>query len=158
MNRNTLAEFLGWHVSKSGDEQTSDALHVIRYWSPTAPDKIEARPNLVPDKATSIIIIEEFGIGMTEYGFIGNLGIITESGTKASTEAMAADGGFFMVEQFCVGFHSGGLVLESACGVNIHGDDERYIRESRAGGSCSEQKDTEAVHGTIARDTKVIPT
>jgi len=140
----------------------SDALDVIRYGSPTSPVKIEAHPNLfiriVPDKASSIITIEEFGIGMTEYGFIGNLGIITESGTKASTEAMAADGGFFMVEQFCVGFHSGGLVLESACGVNIHGDDERYIRESRAGGSCSEQKDTEAVHGTIARDTKVIPT
>mmetsp|Transcript_80589 Transcript_80589/g.231364 ORF Transcript_80589/g.231364 Transcript_80589/m.231364 type:complete len:152 (-) Transcript_80589:58-513(-) len=96
-NRNTFAELLGWRASKSGDEQTllnaSDALHVIRYWSPTAPDKIE--PNLVPDNANSIIIIEDFGIGMVEYGFVGNLGIITESGTKASTEAMAVDGGFF---------------------------------------------------------------
>jgi len=91
------------HEAKSGDVQfwwyTSDVLDTICYEFLPDSDNIEAPPDffnwIVPDMAGLVVTTEDFGIGMTEYEFAGNLGIIVQSGTKASMEAEAACGGCF---------------------------------------------------------------
>mmetsp|Transcript_72279 Transcript_72279/g.234724 ORF Transcript_72279/g.234724 Transcript_72279/m.234724 type:complete len:202 (+) Transcript_72279:72-677(+) len=91
------------HEAKSGDVQTwwyaSDVLDIICYEFLPDADNIEAPRNvfnwIVPDMAGLVIITADFNIGMTEYEFASNLGIIAQSGTKVSMEAEAACGGCF---------------------------------------------------------------
>lgn len=77
-----------------------------------------------------VITTEDFGIGMTEYECVGNLGIIAQSGTKASIAAAVACGGRFTVRQFGVGFGSRDLGSDCARWECTLGDEVQLIEKA----------------------------
>ena len=87
---------------------------------------------------------------------MNSLGTIAKSGSKAFLESMCACGDISMVGQFGVRFSSAYLVSDKVCGVSFKNDDEQFIWESAAGGSCTVQKDTEMVHWGVKRGTNFL--
>ena len=74
---------------------------------------------------------------------MNNVGTIAKSGTKAFVKATSAGGDISMIGQIGVAFYPVYLVSNQVR--------EQHIRESAAGGSSSEQTDTEMVHGKVKR-------
>ena len=77
-------------------------------------DNLELEINLNTDDSSKQLIIQDFGIGMTEEELIKNLGTIAHSGSKEFLEALKADGekNDALIGKFGVGFYSVFMVAD----------------------------------------------
>ena len=96
----------------------SDALEKLRRTQLTekdvVDDNLELEINLNTDDSSKQLIIQDFGIGMTEEELIKNLGTIAHSGSKEFLEALKADGekNDALIGKFGVGFYSVFMVAD----------------------------------------------
>ena len=96
----------------------SDALEKLRRTQLTekdvVDDNLELEINLNTDDSSKQLIIQDFGIGMTEEELIKNLGTIAHSGSKEFLESLKADGekNDALIGKFGVGFYSVFMVAD----------------------------------------------
>jgi len=97
----------------------SDALEKLRRTQLTEKnvfdDNLELEINLNTDDSAKQLIIQDFGIGMTEEELVKNLGTIAHSGSKEFLESLQADGeqNEALIGKFGVGFYSVFMVSDS---------------------------------------------
>ena len=97
----------------------SDALEKLRRTQLTEKnildDNLELEINLSTDENAKQLIIQDFGIGMTEEELIKNLGTIAHSGSKEFLEALQSGGekNDALIGKFGVGFYSVFMVSDS---------------------------------------------
>ncbi len=97
----------------------SDALEKLRRTQLTEKnifdDNLDLEINLNTDDSAKQLIIQDFGIGMTEEELIRNLGTIAHSGSKEFLEALKNDGekNEALIGKFGVGFYSVFMVSDS---------------------------------------------
>ena len=97
----------------------SDALEKLRRTQLTEKnildDNLELEINLSTDETAKQLIIQDFGIGMTEEELIKNLGTIAHSGSKEFLEALQSGGekNDALIGKFGVGFYSVFMVSDS---------------------------------------------
>ena len=97
----------------------SDALEKLRRTQLTEKnvfdDNLELEINLSTDDSAKQLIIQDFGIGMTEEELVKNLGTIAHSGSKEFLEALKNDGekNEALIGKFGVGFYSVFMVSDS---------------------------------------------
>ncbi len=97
----------------------SDALEKLRRTQLTEKnifdDNLALEINLNTDDSSKQLIIQDFGIGMTEEELIKNLGTIAHSGSKEFLEALQGDGekNEALIGKFGVGFYSVFMVSDS---------------------------------------------
>ena len=97
----------------------SDALEKLRRTQLTEKnvldENLELEINLNTDESAKQLIIQDFGIGMTEEELIKNLGTIAHSGSKEFLEALKNDGekNEALIGKFGVGFYSVFMVSDS---------------------------------------------
>ncbi|MDA7823120.1 molecular chaperone HtpG [Opitutales bacterium] len=126
----------------------SDALEKLRRTQLTEKkifdDNLELEINLSTDDSTKQLIIQDFGIGMTEDELVKNLGTIAHSGSKEFLEALQGDGekNESLIGRFGVGFYSVFMVSDS---VKVYTrswkeDEEGLCWESDGGGSYAIEK------------------
>ena len=137
----------------------SDALEKLRRTQLTekeiADDNLELEINLTTDDSAKQLVIQDFGIGMTEEELVKNLGTIAHSGSKEFMEALKSDGekNDALIGKFGVGFYSVFMVAES---VQVftrtwQKEGKGYCWESDGGGSYQ----IEEVDGQ-RRGTKIV--
>jgi molecular chaperone HtpG len=117
-----------------------------------ASDK-DLRIEIIVDKEAKILIIFDFGIGMTKSDFVNNFGTIVKFGTKFFMEVLIVGVDISMIGQFGVGFYSAYLVADT---VEVHtknNDDEQYVWRSSAGGSFTIQTEDDPA---IKRGTSIV--
>ena len=96
----------------------SDALEKLRQTQLTEKDildeNLELEISISTDDAAKQLIIQDFGIGMSEEELIKNLGTIAHSGSKEFMEALKQDGekNDALIGKFGVGFYSVFMVSE----------------------------------------------
>ena len=96
----------------------SDALEKLRQTQLTEKDifddNLELEVSISTDDSTNQLIIQDFGIGMSEEELIKNLGTIAHSGSKEFMEALKQDGekNDALIGKFGVGFYSVFMVSE----------------------------------------------
>jgi len=96
----------------------SDALEKLRRTQLTekeiVDDNLELEINLNTDDSANQLVIQDFGIGMTEEELIKNLGTIAHSGSKEFMEALKSDGekNDALIGKFGVGFYSVFMVAD----------------------------------------------
>ncbi len=123
----------------------SDALEKLRRTQITEKevfdDNLELEINLNTDENSKQLIIQDFGIGMTEEELIKNLGTIAHSGSKEFMEALKGDGekNESLIGKFGVGFYSVFMVSDS---VKVYSrswkkDQTGYCWESDGNGGYS---------------------
>jgi len=126
----------------------SDALEKLRRTQLTEKDilddNLELEINLSTDENAKQLIIQDFGIGMTEEELIKNLGTIAHSGSKEFIEALQNDGekNEALIGKFGVGFYSVFMVSDS---VKVytrswHQEGEGFCWESDGNGGYSIDK------------------
>jgi TNF receptor-associated protein 1 len=97
----------------------SDALEKLRRTQLTEKnildDNLDLEISLSTDDSAKQLIIQDFGIGMTEEELIQNLGTIAHSGSKEFLEALQSDGekNEALIGKFGVGFYSVFMVSNS---------------------------------------------
>ncbi|MEC8043898.1 MAG: molecular chaperone HtpG [Verrucomicrobiota bacterium] len=137
----------------------SDALEKLRRTQLTekeiVDDNLELEINLTTDDSAKQLVIQDFGIGMTEEELVKNLGTIAHSGSKEFMEALKSDGekNDALIGKFGVGFYSVFMVAES---VQVftrtwQKEGKGYCWESDGGGSYQ----IEEVDGQ-RRGTKIV--
>ncbi len=134
----------------------SDALEKLRRTQLTEKeildDNLELEINLSTDENAKQLIIQDFGIGMTEEELIKNLGTIAHSGSKEFIEALQNDGekNEALIGKFGVGFYSVFMVSDS---VKVytrswHKEGEGFCWESDGSGGYSIDKSEGQRRGT----------
>ena len=137
----------------------SDALEKLRRTQLTekeiVDDNLELEINLNTDDSAKQLVIQDFGIGMTEEELMKNLGTIAHSGSKEFLEALKEDGekNDALIGKFGVGFYSVFMVADK---VQVYTrtwkkDGKCYCWESDGGGSY----EIEEVDGQ-RRGTKIV--
>ena len=137
----------------------SDALEKLRRTQLTekeiVDDNLELEINLNTDDSAKQLVIQDFGIGMTEEELMKNLGTIAHSGSKEFLEALKEDGekNDALIGKFGVGFYSVFMVADK---VQVYTrtwkkDGKGYCWESDGGGSY----EIEEVDGQ-RRGTKIV--
>ena len=97
----------------------SDALEKLRRTQLTEKDilddNLELEINLSTDDSAKQLIIQDFGIGMTEQELVKNLGTIAHSGSKEFLNALQSEGekNESLIGKFGVGFYSVFMVSDS---------------------------------------------
>ena len=97
----------------------SDALEKLRRTQLTEKnildENLDLEINLSTDDSAKQLVIQDFGIGMTEEELIKNLGTIAHSGSKEFLEALQSDGekNDALIGKFGVGFYSVFMVSDS---------------------------------------------
>ena len=97
----------------------SDALEKLRRTQLTekevVDDNLELEINLNSDDSANQLVIQDFGIGMTEEELVKKLGTIAHSGSKEFLEALKQDGekNDALIGKFGVGFYSVFMVADS---------------------------------------------
>lgn len=97
----------------------SDALEKLRRTQLTEKnildENLDLEINLSTDESSKQLIIQDFGIGMTEEELVKNLGTIAHSGSKEFLEALKSDGekNEALIGKFGVGFYSVFMVSDS---------------------------------------------
>ena len=97
----------------------SDALEKLRRTQLTEKDilddNLELEINLSTDDSAKQLIIQDFGIGMTEEELVKNLGTIAHSGSKEFMNALQSEGekNESLIGKFGVGFYSVFMVSDS---------------------------------------------
>ena len=125
----------------------SDALEKLRRLQLTEKevfdDGLDLEINVTTDDSANQLIIQDFGIGMTEEELVENLGTIAHSGSKEFMEALKADGdkNDALIGKFGVGFYSVFMVADNvqAYTRSWHADGTGQCWESKGDGSYSIQ-------------------
>ena len=135
----------------------SDALNKIRYESLTDVSCLDSENNLCIkvafDRENKNLIIQDFGIGMSKYDLVNNLGTIASSGTKKFLENLSSNKDLQLIGQFGVGFYSVFLVADNVTVISKKNNEEQYVWESCGNGAFSIQPDTSE---QLTRGTKII--
>lgn len=135
----------------------SDALNKIRYESLTDVSCLDTENNLCIkvsfDRENKNLIIQDFGIGMSKYDLVNNLGTIASSGTKKFLENLTSNKDLQLIGQFGVGFYSVFLVADNVTVISKKNNEEQYVWESCGNGAFSIQPDTS---DQLTRGTKII--
>jgi len=134
----------------------SDALEKLRRTQLTEKeildDNLELEINLSTDENAKQLIIQDFGIGMTEEELIKNLGTIAHSGSKEFIEALQNDGekNEALIGKFGVGFYSVFMVSDSVKVYtrNWQKEGEGFCWESDGSGGYSIDKSEGQRRGT----------
>ncbi len=125
----------------------SDALEKLRRLQLTEKevfdDGLDLEINVSTDDSANQLIIQDFGIGMTEDELVENLGTIAHSGSKEFMEALKADGdkNDALIGKFGVGFYSVFMVADNvqAYTRSWHAEGTGQCWESKGDGSYSIQ-------------------
>ncbi|MBI1345980.1 molecular chaperone HtpG [bacterium] len=95
----------------------SDALNKLRHIQLTEEQYRDDQPleiTLLPDEATTILTIQDNGIGMTREELVQNLGTIAKSGSKEFLTKLShqSQGDLSLIGQFGVGFYSAFMLAD----------------------------------------------
>ena len=134
----------------------SDALEKLRRTQLTEKDilddNLELEINLSTDDSAKQLIIQDFGIGMTEEELVKNLGTIAHSGSKEFLNALQSEGekNESLIGKFGVGFYSVFMVSDSvkAYTRTWHKEGEGLCWESDGSGGYSIDKTEGQRRGT----------
>lgn len=141
---------------------SSDAIDKVKFESLTnkdlAPENIEWKIKITPEKEKQQLIIEDNGIGLSHDDLINNLGTIAKSGTKeflAAIKANAEAGSQAspeLIGQFGVGFYSAYMVADEVTVITKKAGEEKiYSWKSVADGSYTIEE-----HGTDQKEIEGI--
>jgi heat shock protein beta len=134
----------------------SDALDKIRYLALSAPELLEAVPELnvhiSANAEERTLTIRDTGVGMTKQDLIEHLGTIAKSGTSAFMEQLAGSDSN-LIGQFGVGFYSVYLVADKVRVISKNSEDDQWIWESTADENFKVAKDPRG--NTLGRGTEI---
>jgi molecular chaperone HtpG len=136
----------------------SDACDRLRYAALTnatlTDGDAEFKVILTADKETSILTIEDNGIGMSEQDMIDNLGTIARSGTSNFMSQLTGDAAsdVNVIGQFGVGFYSSFMVADKVEVTSRKaGEDTAYLWVSDGQGAYTISETERAGRGTTIR-------